>query len=1087
MRLLELKEDGSLRLGDYPHEDVPPYAILSHTWGPDDQEISFQDVQHHAGHHKDGYQKVTFCCQQAALDGLKHFWIDTCCIDKSNSQELQEAINSMFRWYRDANHCYVFLTDVHKSSSGNDDDRLSQGQWETEFRSSRWLTRGWTLQELIAPRSVKFFSAEGKALGNKSTLEALLHECTGVPIDALRGRPPADFSINERLSWLGKRKTKRPEDLAYCMFGIFDVHMPLIYSEGQEKAFLRLRREIEPTRRVEPFSTVPFLPDADFVERPDVTAWLDTTLAQPGSRAALIGLGGIGKSQVAIEYAHRTQQQSPSTRLQLPQRHDPKVDVLQLVYDWLFNAENGQWLMILDNADDVGVFFPRRRAGTIMSKQRPLGSLLPQSTNGRILITSRSGEAAQRMTGSKWKTFPMQVMDESQATQLLQKKLQDEYEEKAAALLSSALEYIPLAITQAAAYIVRRSPRVSCSSYLEQFRKSEKKKESLLNRDQADLRRDGTAANSVVVTWQITFEQIQKERRSAADLLSLMSLFHPQEIPEWVLRSYYQRRCRIGKHYDGGKENDEGGEDDDDDDDDDEDDDDDDDDDEDDDGLDDDLETLRDYSLVAVTVQQDIYEMHTLVQFCARAWLSSVGDMARWKQIFLHIMSENYPPGSYENWSKCQQLEPHIAQLLETQPADAKGATEWARLLTNAGWYGWQVGGYERAEVLLWKAVEVREAVLGAGNSDTFTSVSILALVLRYQGKYEEAEAMNRRVLDGSEKALGKDYPSTLTSVSNLAAVLQHQGKYEEAEAMNRRVLNSRENALGKDHPDTLTSIDNLAGVLQGQGKYKEAEAMNRRALDGREKALGKHHPYTLTSVSNLAAVLQHQGKYDEAEAMNRRVLNSRENALGKDHPDTLTSFSNLAFMLQYQGKYEEAEAMNRRALDGREKALGKDHPDTLTSFSNLAFMLQYQGKYEEAEAMNRRVLDGSEKALGKDHPYTLTSVNNLALVLRGQGKYEEAEAMNRQALDGREKALGKDHPDTLTSVDNLAGVLQGQGKYKEAEAMNRRALDGWEKTLGKDHPSTLTSVGNLAYLCHEQNRLDEAGELYLASVIMHR
>ncbi|KXJ84597.1 heterokaryon incompatibility protein-domain-containing protein [Microdochium bolleyi] len=230
MRLLKLREDRSLSLQEYPPEDVPPYAILSHTWGPDDQEITFQDL--------------TFCSQQAAVDDLKHFWIDTCCIDKSNSQELQEAINSMFRWYRDAKHCYVFLADVHRNSSENYGDTLPHGQWELAFRSSRWLTRGWTLQELIAPRSVKFFSADGKALGDKTTLEMLLYECTRVPVDALRGRSLADFSIDERLSWLGKRKTKRPEDLAYCMFGIFDVHLPLIYSEGQEKAFLRLRREI---------------------------------------------------------------------------------------------------------------------------------------------------------------------------------------------------------------------------------------------------------------------------------------------------------------------------------------------------------------------------------------------------------------------------------------------------------------------------------------------------------------------------------------------------------------------------------------------------------------------------------------------------------------------------------------------------------------------------------------------------------------------------------------------------------------------------------------------------------------------------
>ncbi|KXJ84996.1 P-loop containing nucleoside triphosphate hydrolase protein [Microdochium bolleyi] len=601
-------------------------------------------------------------------------------------------------------------------------------------------------------------------------------------------------------------------------------------------------------RRAEPFSTIPFLPDPDFVERPDVTAWLDTTLAQPGSRAALVGLGGIGKSQIAIEYAHRVRQRSPKTyvlwvhadtqtrfeegyrviaeRMQLPQRHDPKADVLQLVYDWLFNMENGQWLMILDNADDVEVFIPRRqdRPGTSVSEQRILAPLLPQSENGRILITSRSRDAAERLAGS-WGVFFLKQMSVSQATQLLQKKLRDKFEEEAAAALAQALEYIPLAITQAAAYIARRWPRISCSTYLEHFRKNEKKKESLLDQDLGDLRRDGTAANSVVVTWQITFEQIQKERRSAADLLSLMSLFDPQEIPEWVLRSYYQRRYRVGKHYD-------------------------------DDGLDDDLGTLRDYSLVAVTVQQEIYEMHALVQFCARAWLSSVGEIARWKQIFLHIMSEDYPPGSYENWPKCRQLEPHIAQLIETQPADAQGATEWARLLTNAGWYGLQVGGYDRAKAMLEKAVEVREAVLGAENRDTLSSVNDLALVLGDQGKYEEAEALNRRALDGREKALGKDHPDTLTSVNNLAGVLQRQGKYEEAEAMNRRALDGREKkALGKDHPDTLTSVNCLASLYHKQNRLHEAGELYVNALNGFRKVLGPTHPTTLACEGQYASL----------------------------------------------------------------------------------------------------------------------------------------------------------------------------------------------------------------------------------------
>jgi len=243
MRLLEIQKNGDLNLTDYSFDDVPPYAVLSHTWGPDNQEITFRDIQHRTGHDKDGYQKLKFCSRQAALDGLTYFWIDTCCIDKSNSQELQEALNSMFRWYKNAHYCYAYLTDVHKRS-GDNGDKISRLPWGTAFRRSRWFTRGWTLQELIAPRSVKFFSAEGEELGDKTTLDLLLHECTGVPVDALRGKPLADFSVKERLSWLRERKTTRPEDLAYCMFGIFNVHMPLIYGEGQAKALRRLKEEI---------------------------------------------------------------------------------------------------------------------------------------------------------------------------------------------------------------------------------------------------------------------------------------------------------------------------------------------------------------------------------------------------------------------------------------------------------------------------------------------------------------------------------------------------------------------------------------------------------------------------------------------------------------------------------------------------------------------------------------------------------------------------------------------------------------------------------------------------------------------------
>lgn len=243
MRLLQREPDERFSFTRTFHHDGPPYAILSHTWGDDDQEVTFQDIQHGTGMHRDGYKKLEFCGKQSSLDGLRYFWIDTCCIDKTNSTELNETITSMFRWYQGATVCYVYLHDV-SYEVGQELEDVSPSTWREAFRRSRWFTRGWTLQELIAPPSVTFFSAEGQRLGDKTSLEGLLHEITGIPIDALRGQTLSSFSVDERFSWLGDRATKREEDLAYSMLGIFGVYLPLLYGEGEHNAFCRLREEI---------------------------------------------------------------------------------------------------------------------------------------------------------------------------------------------------------------------------------------------------------------------------------------------------------------------------------------------------------------------------------------------------------------------------------------------------------------------------------------------------------------------------------------------------------------------------------------------------------------------------------------------------------------------------------------------------------------------------------------------------------------------------------------------------------------------------------------------------------------------------
>lgn len=245
MRLLEVHENGILTFTkDLPDRQIPSYAILSHTWNQDSDEVVYQDILNDRAKDKIGYKKIKFCATQAGKDGLRHIWVDSCCIDRTNSAELSEAINSMFRWYAKSEKCYVFLSDVTGKNLNEEDKDLAD--WERQLRLSRWFTRGWTLQELLAPSVVEFFSSEGKKLGDRISLGRLISNVTLLPTAALRQEVPLeDFTIAERLTWQERRETTKDEDMAYSLFGICGVSLAVIYGEGKENAFRRLRSEID--------------------------------------------------------------------------------------------------------------------------------------------------------------------------------------------------------------------------------------------------------------------------------------------------------------------------------------------------------------------------------------------------------------------------------------------------------------------------------------------------------------------------------------------------------------------------------------------------------------------------------------------------------------------------------------------------------------------------------------------------------------------------------------------------------------------------------------------------------------------------
>jgi len=616
-------------------------------------------------------------------------------------------------------------------------------------------------------------------------------------------------------------------------------------------------------------------------------------------------------------------------RLKLPGYEDSKADLCKLVARWLDEEVNGTWLMVLDNADNANVIFPSFDSGLLSdnsdesptntsSNQKPLIEFLPTqlSDKKRLLITTRDRFVGEQIFDNKHcvEVLPMSPQEASLCLRSKLKLSIGIHDEISSEKLLDVLAYIPLAITQAAAFMRRN--RMTTQDYLEALDKDRQNLTDFLSYELlGDPRRQRGTSNSVFRTWRISFEYIMQTEPATAQLLSLAAMLSPQEISAKMLRQSVERDVDFWTA----------------------------------------KGTLQGYHLITNELETENFTIHPLVQASLQYWLEQKQQKAIYASKALKLLAEEFPIGEYGNKEICGVLFAH-AQVVLSYHCNLEDQRYRAALLHNLGWFECTRGNYVAAYQAIFEAYNIRQS---SNEPDTIAtdSLSLLAVVLRCQGKYEAAEEMNRRALQGREKALGVEHPHTLTSVNNLALVLRVRGKYEVAEEMNRRALQGREKALGVEHPHTLTSVNNLASVLRDQGKYEAAEKMNRRALQGYEKALGVEHPNTLTSVNNLALVLQGQGKYEAAEKMNRRALQGYEKALGVEHPHTLTTVNNLALVLRVQGKYEAAEEMNRRALQGREKALGVEHSHTLISVDNLASVLRDQGKYEAAKEIMQRLL----------------------------------------------------------------------------------------------------------------------------------
>ncbi|KDR74963.1 hypothetical protein GALMADRAFT_249933 [Galerina marginata CBS 339.88] len=343
----------------------PDYAILSHTWG--DDEVSFLDLPAPAARSMAGYAKVKKCCEQGIQDGFEYVWIDTCCIDKASSSELSEAVNSMYQWYENARVCYVFLSDVKTSIQGDSTDLEESG-----FSKSRWFTRGWTLQELLAPKSIVFFSRDWVEIGTKQTLREELSKVTGIPSEVLLFLQPLDeINISQRMSWAATRETTREEDAAYCLMGIFSVNMPTLYGEGQN-SFVRLQYEI--MRQSEDHSLFAWTtPSLRQQQKGDDRHWMDpdgnTLLENSDNDTSESGLLAI--SPKAFQYGQEVRQLKSTSGAKMPYSMTNKglhirlpIHMVQAtnlgygkVYLAVLNCE------IIDARGPLGIYLKKSEAG----------------------------------------------------------------------------------------------------------------------------------------------------------------------------------------------------------------------------------------------------------------------------------------------------------------------------------------------------------------------------------------------------------------------------------------------------------------------------------------------------------------------------------------------------------------------------------------------------------------------------------------------------------------------------------------------------------------------------------------------------
>ncbi|MEH2113861.1 tetratricopeptide repeat protein [Nostoc sp.] len=758
--------------------------------------------------------------------------------------------------------------------------------------------------------------------------------------------------------------------------------------------------------------------------------------------AAVAGMGGLGKTELALQYAmaHREIYKGGICWL-LAKAGDVGIQIVQFArthldlnppedFDLLAQVQycfrlwhEGDVLLVLD---DVGEY------------QQVKPYLTPPSSRFKVLITTR------QHLGASIKELSLDVFQPEAALELLRSFFKEtpqriEQELAVANQLCEWLGYLPLGLELVGRYLARKQDL----SFTEMLRRLEKKRleQPGLVKPEADM----TAQRGVLAAFELSWQELGDNDKQVGCLLSL---FAAAPIP-WKL----VEQCL--------PESDE-----------------------------EELEEIRDDTLLKLHLLQrkgeGIYQLHPLLREFFQYKLTGLEQAEELKRSLCRVMvavAKEIPQTStLKQITIVSPTIPHIAEVANNLIQYVNDNDLTGAFIGNARFYDGQ-GLYNQALPWYKQCLEVTKKCLGEEHPFVAESLNNLAALYVSQGRYSEAEPLFIQALALRRQLLEEEHPDIAESLNNLALLYYSQGRYNEAEPLYIQALALRRQLLEEEHPSVALNLNNLALLYYSQGRYSEAEPLYTQALALYRNLLGEEHPSVALNLNNLALLYYSQGRYSEAEPLLIQALVLRCKLLGEEHPSVATSINNLAYLYQAQGRYSEAEPLYIQALALWRQLLGEEHPDVATSLNNLALLYDSQGRYSKAEPLYIQALALWRQLLGEIHPDIAASLNNLAAFYDSQGRYSEAEPLYIQALELRRQLLGEIHPDIAQSVNNLAILYLFQGRYTEAEPLLIQALALWRQLLGEIHPDIACSLNNMAKLYYLQGRYTEAEPLYLQAL----